>query len=417
MSIHSLENLPFHSCQHSHNRTKTTFHSLFLSLVRIRGRHIALVTGSSSAPHIRSIFFRTTIKTGVFEMDELRHVTAKGALHAQRLPDLRHLNSVPEWVVRKPPLGRFAVSHRSLGPCPGLLTCSPQTYWGEGRDPAWAGPWSVVVLGSPVMTVDTLGVWPAPSVSRASPFPWACPAFVLGAAKYGLAESTWLLPDPSLGEGNGVEPAGPTTGSAKRAAAPHTTEGRGDALGVPSPLIPPLSWGEAWVVSPLSIPISVGKDRGPKAVQVAVDGAGLGACSTGLSVGHLRSQSALTTWGEMKRGTPISPWSVHRPPWCPTRTSCVQVPMKAQAPRGSSTPATGSDTAAFSDPAAFDGDSHHSGGTQHDGNSQRASGTQHDSTAESARWSGEEIFLLPRQVRESTCGVHANYLTQMAFPL
>ncbi len=40
---------------------KTTFHTLFLSLLRIRGRHIALVTESGSAPRLRSHFFRTTV--------------------------------------------------------------------------------------------------------------------------------------------------------------------------------------------------------------------------------------------------------------------------------------------------------------------------------------------------------------------
>ncbi len=40
---------------------KTTFHTLFLSTVRIRGRHLALVTDSGSAPRLRSLFFRTTI--------------------------------------------------------------------------------------------------------------------------------------------------------------------------------------------------------------------------------------------------------------------------------------------------------------------------------------------------------------------
>ncbi len=79
----------------------------------------------------------------------------------------------------------------------------------------------------------------------ALPFPWVCPAVVLGAPKYGLGESTWPLPDPALGEGNGVEPAGLIAGPAKSAAVPCTAGGRGDAHGVSSPLIPPPSWGEA----------------------------------------------------------------------------------------------------------------------------------------------------------------------------
>ena len=41
--------------------TKTTFHTLFLSLVQIRGRHLALVTESGSAPRLRSLFLRTTV--------------------------------------------------------------------------------------------------------------------------------------------------------------------------------------------------------------------------------------------------------------------------------------------------------------------------------------------------------------------
>ncbi len=49
-----------------------------------------------------------------------------------------------------------------------------------------------------------------------------------------------------------------------------------------------------------------------------------------------------------KRGTPISPWSVQRPHWCPTRTSCTHALMKAQKSRGYSAPATASAPAALS---------------------------------------------------------------------
>ncbi len=50
---------PFLSAQL--HETKTTFHMLFLSMVWIRGRHLALVTESGSAPHLRSLFFCTTV--------------------------------------------------------------------------------------------------------------------------------------------------------------------------------------------------------------------------------------------------------------------------------------------------------------------------------------------------------------------
>ncbi len=79
----------------------------------------------------------------------------------------------------------------------------------------------------------------------ASPGPWACPEVVLGTPKYGLGESTWVLPDPALGEGNAVEPAGPVTGPAKKTMVPRPAEGRVDARGAPSPLIPPPNREEA----------------------------------------------------------------------------------------------------------------------------------------------------------------------------
>ncbi len=101
-----------------------------------------------------------------------------------------------------------------------------------------------MVLEAPVVTVDASGARPAPSVSMASPGPWACPAVALGAPKYGLGESTWLISDPAPGEGNGVEPAGPVTGPAKYDEAPHPARGRVGAHGTLSPLIPPPSQGE-----------------------------------------------------------------------------------------------------------------------------------------------------------------------------
>ena len=92
-----------------------------------------------------------------------------------------------------------------------------------------------------VLEAPVSDAWPAPSVSIASPGPWARPAVMSGTPKYGLGESTWLLPTPALGEGNGVEPGVPTVGPAKNAATPRPAEGRGDTRGTPSPLIPPPS--------------------------------------------------------------------------------------------------------------------------------------------------------------------------------
>ncbi len=67
----------------------------------------------------------------------------------------------------------------------------------------------------------------------------------------------WLSRDPTLGEGNRVEPAGPIIGSAKYAAVRHPSFQGGEAprhsrgkvvtpvvTPVLSPLIPPPSWGE-----------------------------------------------------------------------------------------------------------------------------------------------------------------------------
>ncbi len=65
MFIHSSEKLPFHSCQHSYNRTKTTFHSLFLTLVWIRGRPIELLNWKWLSS-MRPVFFCTIIETCMF---------------------------------------------------------------------------------------------------------------------------------------------------------------------------------------------------------------------------------------------------------------------------------------------------------------------------------------------------------------
>ncbi len=170
------------------------------------------------------------------------------------------------------PLSWLAVAHWGLGLCPGLPTCSPQIYWGESRTPAWAGLWSVVMLGAPVMTVDTGGGrWPVPSISIAPPIPWGCPADMLDVPRYGPGERTWLLSNPTLGEGNGVEPAGPIVGPVKYAVMPHPIPRRGDACDALSPLKPPPCWGEAWVVSLLSLPLRQGR-TGP---QTSRGGSGL----------------------------------------------------------------------------------------------------------------------------------------------
>ncbi len=62
-----------------------------------------------------------------------------------------------------------------------------------------------------------------------------------------------------------------------------------------------------------------------------------------------------------------------------------------------------------------DGDSQHASGTQRNGVSQHASGTQRDSTTESASTSlgdqARKFSSLSHQVRQSTRGVDANYLT------
>ncbi len=47
--------------------------------------------------------------------------------------------------------------------------------------------------------------------------------------RYGPGKRTRLIPDPTQGEGNGVEPPSPITGPEKNAAAPLPTPGKGDA--------------------------------------------------------------------------------------------------------------------------------------------------------------------------------------------
>ncbi len=107
-------------------------------------------------------------------------------------------------------------------------------------------------------------------------YPWLCQALGLALQscwappKYGLGESTGLLPDPALGKGNGVEPAGPTVSPAKSAVMPCPAGGRVEARGVPSPFIPPPSWGGGLSCQPTSHPAVCREGKGLRAAEVAV---------------------------------------------------------------------------------------------------------------------------------------------------
>ena len=104
-----------------------------------------------------------------------------------------------------------------------------------------------MVLEAPVVTVDASGVSIVPDdseVSIAIPGPWVRPVVALGSPTYRLGESM-LICDPAPGEGKGVEPAGPGPDPAKYAERPHPARGRVGTYGIPAPLIPSPSLGEA----------------------------------------------------------------------------------------------------------------------------------------------------------------------------
>ncbi len=153
--------------------------------------------------------------------------------------------------------------------CTGLLIIPPHLHRGEDWAFALTGLWSVVVLGLLVMTMATGGMWPIPLVPRALPAPSGCSATAWDSTRYGPSERIWLLPAPIREEWKGVELGGPVSEPANRAAVPHSIPWMGDTCGVFSKPSPPPRWGEAWDVSPLPIPLSVGKNRGFKADEVA----------------------------------------------------------------------------------------------------------------------------------------------------
>ncbi len=102
---------------------------------------------------------------------------------------------------------------------------------------------------------------------------------------------------------------------------------------------------------------------GPRAAEVVVVRAGLGTCSTSLSIGHPRSQwcahEVLYT---------------HHPPECPKTTVMFhQDILRTSANEGTSTQVI-----------QCASDSQRAGGTQHDGDSQRAGGCQRNGNSQCA---------------------------------
>ncbi len=124
--VGAARRLPLHSCQQSHTRMKTIFHSLFLTLFRnqwVSSRTSRDVSGS--AHHVRSQhLYHHRLNLCVRTSKGAGEVKG-GCLH--RDPRIRTL--AQRELLGEPNSPELASSaYRGLGPHSGLLTSSPQIY-------------------------------------------------------------------------------------------------------------------------------------------------------------------------------------------------------------------------------------------------------------------------------------------------